>query len=576
MKNPAFFQRSELTATLWSFRREFIVATIFTAVMNVLMLTPTIYMLQVYDRALVSGSEMTLAAVTLIMVFMFIVIAVSDWSRARLLVRTGVKLDKQLNTRVFNASFEAYLQQQGRNPTQAFNDLTTLRQYLTGQGLFAFLDLPWAPIYIVVLWLLHPSLGIIGALLTLLLVLIAWLSKRYTDAPLEKAAEEGMQVNQYVNSKLRNTQVIEAMGMLDNLRHRWLTRHRRHMATSHHAQDLTTRTQSFSKFFRLSQQSVSLAAGAILVIQGHISAGAMLVINTLMGRATAPIDQLTSSWKQTLEARRAFMRLEKLLAEQPARDNRRIHEAPRGHMQLENLVATATGRAEPILKQLNLDFPAGEITVIIGPSGSGKSTLARALIGIWPNLEGRVLIDGEPIDSWDRDELGQHVGYLPQDIELFEGSIAENIARFGAIDSNKIIEAAQRAGVHEMILRFPQGYDTPMGIAGNMLSGGQRQRIGLARAMYDNPSLIVLDEPNSNLDDVGEAALIKAIQDLKQQGRTIFLITHRMGIVGIADRILIMNNGQIQNYGARQDVLAALQPPPQAAAPAPDAAAQPA
>ena len=576
MKNPAFFQRSELTATLWSFRREFIVATIFTAVMNVLMLTPTIYMLQVYDRALVSGSEMTLAAVTLIMVFMFIVIAVSDWSRARLLVRTGVKLDKQLNTRVFNASFEAYLQQQGRNPTQAFNDLTTLRQYLTGQGLFAFLDLPWAPIYIVVLWLLHPSLGIIGALLTLLLVLIAWLSKRYTDAPLEKAAEEGMQVNQYVNSKLRNTQVIEAMGMLDNLRHRWLTRHRRHMATSHHAQDLTTRTQSFSKFFRLSQQSVSLAAGAILVIQGHISAGAMLVINTLMGRATAPIDQLTSSWKQTLEARRAFMRLEKLLAEQPARDNRRIHEAPRGHMQLENLVATATGRAEPILKQLNLDFPAGEITVIIGPSGSGKSTLARALIGIWPNLEGRVLIDGEPIDSWDRDELGQHVGYLPQDIELFEGSIAENIARFGAIDSNKIIEAAQRAGVHEMILRFPQGYDTPMGIAGNMLSGGQRQRIGLARAMYDNPLVVVLDEPNSNLDDVGEAALIKAIQDLKQQGRTIFLITHRMGIVGIADRILIMNNGQIQNYGARQDVLAALQPPPQAAAPAPDAAAQPA
>ena len=569
MKTPDFFQRSELSAILWSFRREFLVATLFSAIINVLMLTPTLYLLQVYDRVLASGSEMTLLVVTLVMLFMFATIAFADWSRARLLVRTGVRLDDVLNTRVFNASFTAHLNQQGGSPTQAFSDLTTLRQFLTGQGLFAFLDLPWAPIYIGVLWLLHPSLGVIGIILTLFLMVIAWYSKRVTHDPLEKAAAAGMQVNTYVHGKLRNSQAIEAMGMVDNLRHRWLARHRQALLTQHHAQDLSVRMQSVTKFFRFTQQSVSLAAGAILVIAGHISPGAMLVINALMGRATAPIDQMTSSWKQTLEARRAFLRLEALLKEQPESSTRLVHEAPRGGLRLENLSATATGRSEAILKNLNLEFPASTTTVIIGPSGSGKSTLARCLIGIWPQVSGKMLLDGTAIEAWDRDALGPYIGYLPQDIELFEGTIAENIARFGEIDSGKIIAAAQRAGVHDMILRFPKGYDTPMGEAGNLLSGGQRQRIGLARAMYDDPSLIVLDEPNANLDDAGEAALAQAINELKAHGKTIILITHRRGVIGLADQLLVMENGQVRHYGPPQAVLSALQAAIQpAAAPA--------
>ena len=559
MKKPEFFQRSELAATLWSFRREFLVATLFTAIINILMLTPTIYMLQVYDRVLASGSEMTLLVVTLVMLFMFATVAFADWSRARLLVRTGVRLDDQLNTRIFNASFENHLRNQGRNPTQAFSDLTTLRQFLTGQGLFAFLDLPWAPVYIIVLWMLHPSLGVIGIVLTLFLLAFALLGKRLTDGPLEKASEANMLVNGYVHGKLRNSQVIEAMGMLDNLRHRWLGRHRQALLAQHHAQDMGARMQSLTKFFRYVQQSVSLAAGAVLVIEGHISPGAMLVINTLMGRATAPIDQMTSSWKQTLEARRAFLRLETLLREQPLRDDQLVHEAPQGGLQLIKLSATATGRQEAILKNLDLEFPAHSTTVIIGPSGSGKSTLARCLIGIWPQVSGQVRLDGAPIDSWDRDALGPYIGYLPQDIELFEGTIAENIARFGAVDSAKIIAAAQRAGVHDMILRFPKGYDTSMGEAGNMLSGGQRQRIGLARAMYDDPSLVVLDEPNANLDDVGEAALSQAISEFKARGKTIILITHRLGIVGLADKLLVMDNGQVRHYGPPQEVLTHLQ-----------------
>jgi ATP-binding cassette subfamily C exporter for protease/lipase len=578
MNKSSFFQRSELAGVLGRFRREFIVCMVFTAVVNVLMLTPTIYMLQVFDRVLSSGSELTLLAVTLLMLFFFAVMSFSEWSRSRLLVRAGVRLDEMLNSRIFGATFESHLKQLGKNPAQAFNDLTTVRQFLTGQGLFAILDLPWSPIYIGVLFMLHPSLGVIGIFFSLLLIAVAFLSHRLSSERLENAAEAGIDVNGYLHSKLRNTQVIESMGMLDSLRRRWLTRHRKHLALAHDAQDMAARLQAFTKFVRLAQQSLGLAAGAILVIQGEITPGAMIAINALLSRATAPIDQTVGAWKTTLAARKAFLRLEALLAEHPARVTGVVHGAPSGHMRLENLVATAPGRAAPILKGLSVDIPAGETVVVIGPSGSGKSTLARALVGIWPNVEGRVLIDGEPIQNWERDELGPYIGYLPQDIELFEGSIAENIARFGPLDSDKIIAAAQRAGVHDMILHFPRGYDTSMGEAGSLLSGGQRQRIGLARAMYDEPALIVLDEPNSNLDDAGEAALVKAVRELKQQGRTVVLITHRMSVVGIADRLLVLADGQIQHYGPRQDVIAALQPkkPATETGPGPAAAPQPA
>ncbi|MFA7269717.1 MAG: type I secretion system permease/ATPase [Sterolibacterium sp.] len=563
MKTPKFFQRSELSATLWLFRREFAVCVIFTMVVNILMLTPTLYMMQVFDRVMLSRSEFTLAALTLVMLFFFVVMAFAEWVRSRLLVRTGVKLDEHLNSRIFNASFEAHLNQLGGNPTQAFSDLTNVRQFMTGQGLFAFMDAPWTPIYMFVLYMLHPLLGLLAVIFSLLLIALAYLSHRLTHVPLDKAMEAGMQVNVYVHSKLRNSEVIESMGMLGDLRRLWQIRHQRYLGANQSAQDLAARIQALTKFLRYTQQSLTLGAGALLVIEGDLAGtGAMIAANMMMGRATAPIDLMVSTWKSTLSARKAFLRLEELLMQNPQRDAGLVHDSPQGHMQIENLVATAPGRAAPILKGLTADFPAGEVVAIIGPSGSGKSTLARTLVGIWPYVEGRVLMDGEPIQSWNREELGPFLGYLPQDIELFEGSIAENIARFGTIDPEKVILAAGRAGVHDMILRFPRGYDTSMGEAGNLLSGGQRQRIGLARAMYGDPSLIVLDEPNSNLDDVGEAALVQAVKDLKQQGKTVFLITHRMNIIGCADRILMLHDGKIQLYGPRQQVIAALQPKP--------------
>jgi ATP-binding cassette subfamily C exporter for protease/lipase len=279
-----------------------------------------------------------------------------------------------------------------------------------------------------------------------------------------------------------------------------------------------------------------------------------------------PVQLIVGTWKSFITARVSFRRLDALLNAYPERVGQTVNEAPHGQVVLQGLVAKASGREQPILKGLNAEFAAGEVVVILGPSGSGKSTLARCLVGIWSDTEGAVLLDGTPIGSWDRHELGPHLGYLPQDVELFDGTIAENIARFSEVDPSKVIEAAQRAGIHEMILHFPQGYDTPMGLAGGLLSGGQRQRIALARAMYGNPALLVLDEPNANLDDLGEVALVNAVQHLKSLGRTVILISHRTSIVGVADRLMIMANGQIQMQGPRAEVLATLQRAQSAAA----------
>ncbi|MBN8517950.1 MAG: type I secretion system permease/ATPase [Candidatus Accumulibacter sp.] len=560
MKTPSFFQRSELTATLWSFRREFLVVGIFSMVVNLLMLTPTIYMLQVYDRFMTGRNESTLIAVSLIVLFLFAVIAFAEWSRSRLLVRLGVRLDERLNSRVFNACFESHLNQSRDNPVEAFSNLTNVRQFITGNGIFAFFDAPWSPIYLLVLFMLHPSLGVLSLIFAGILTGVAIFSHRVTQTPTQKTTEAGVKEAVYLHSKLRNAEVIESLGMLGNLRQRWLGHHQRHMSMYSASQDRQRRIQALSKFIRYSQQSLMLGAGALLVIEGELTTGGMIAANVLMSRCLQPIDTIVGSWAGWQSARKAFEALESLLRDHPERPAGLIHEALRGAVRIENLVATASNRVQPILAGLTAEFPAGEVIAIVGPSGSGKSTLARCLVGIWPEVQGRVLLDDRPIESLDREELGPFLGYLPQDVELFEGSVAENIARFGEIDSIQVIEAAQRTGIHDMVLRFPRGYDTPMGEAGSFLSGGQRQRIGLARALYGNPSLIVLDEPNANLDDVGEAALIHAILDLKAQGKTVIFISHRMNILAVADQVLVLDNGVIQTYGTRQQVMTASQP----------------
>jgi ATP-binding cassette subfamily C exporter for protease/lipase len=558
MNTPDFFKRSELTAALWAFRREFLIVGLFSLVANLLMLAPTIYMLQIFDRVLSSQSELTLLAVSLITLFLFGIMAFSEWTRSRVLVHAGVRFDQQLSTRVFNASFESYLSQSTASPSRAFGDLIVLRQFITGSGIFAFFDAPWAPIYIAVTFFLHPVLGVVALFFAILQGSLAWFGHRNTVAPSEAAAKASSDVNAYLQSKLRNAEVIESMGMLGNLRNRWHRWQDTYLARNGEAQNVNGRVMAWSKFIRYTQQSLSLATGALLVIEGELSPGAMIAANLLMSRALAPIDQLVSVWRSYIVTKAAFERLEHLLAEYPERDPNLTRVPPQGELTLRDVVASAPGREAPILKGVSFSVPAGTVTAILGPSGSGKSTLARVMVGIWPDVSGEVLLDGLPIQGWNRMELGPHLGYLPQDIELFEGTIGENIARFGELDPDKVIEAARCAGLHEMILRFPKGYDMPIGEAGNLLSGGQRQRIGLARAVYGEPALLVLDEPNANLDDAGEAALVKTVQQLKAKGKTVFLITHRPGAVAVADRVILLQDGRIRADGPRQAVLAAL------------------
>lgn len=558
MMTPGFFERSELTRALWFFRREFVVVGVFSMVANVLMLAPTLYMLQVFDRVLSSRSELTLLAMSLITLFLFCVMAFAEWMRSRVLVRAGVRLDAILGTRVFNASFEANLAPAGVKPARAFGDLIQIRQFLTGNGILAFFDTPWTPVYMAVLFILHPMLGFLALFFAAVQGALAWFGHRRTVAPAEAASAAGSEASAYLHGKLRNAEVLEPMGMVHNLRPHWARRHAQTHELQGRAQALTHRITAWSKFIRYTQQSLALGAGALLVIDGQLSPGGMIAANVLMTRALAPIDMLVAAWRGYIGARSAFGRLEALLAAHPERDPALTRVTPKGALTLRDVVAVAPGRQEPILKGVSTAVEPGTVTVVMGPSGSGKSTLARCMVGIWPGVSGEVLLDGLPISGWDRNELGPYLGYLPQDIELFEGSIAENIARFGEVVSEKVIAAARSTGLHEMILRLPKGYDTPIGEAGHLLSGGQRQRIGLARAVYGDPVLVVLDEPNANLDDLGEAALVQAVKGLKAKGSTVFLITHRAGVLAVADRVLVLRNGLVQADGPRDEVLAQL------------------
>ena len=559
MKIPDIFNRNELTRTLWDFRYEFMVAGLFSMIANLLMLAPTLYMLQVYDRVLVSQNTGTLLVVSIITLFFLVVLSFSEWARSKLLVRSGVRMDQMLSRKLFHASYEAHLNPAVSNPTRAFADLTELRQFLTGNGIFAFFDAPWAPIYIAVLFLLHPWLGVMALGFAAVQSVLAWWGSQATKPAQAQASKSQLEVSGYLQSKFRNAEVIESMGMLKHLYRRWAERNANAMGANLNAQDVASRVTAWSKFVRYTQQSLALGGGALLVIHGELSPGAMIAANVLMTRALAPIDLMVGTWSGFVNARDAFNRLSELLAAHPLRDIPAMGIAPNGDVVLKDVVASAPGRDTPILQGVSAIMPPGTVTVVLGASGSGKSTLARVLLGIWPHSSGQVLLDGQAIGKWNRMELGPHIGYLPQDIELFDGTIAENIARSGQVESEKVIEAAEAAGLHTMILRFPKGYDTPMGEAGGLLSGGQRQRIGLARAMYGMPALVVLDEPNANLDDEGENALVRAVQGLKAQGKTVVLISHRPGIVSVADRLLILQNGTVQASGPRDGVLAALQ-----------------
>ncbi|WUR12362.1 type I secretion system permease/ATPase [[Empedobacter] haloabium] len=559
MKKLLSQPKNEIQQVLVTLKRTFITVGVFSAISNLLMLTPSLYMLQVYDRVLSSRNEMTLAMLTVLMLGAFLLVAALDAIRSFVLIRVGARFDLELNKRVYTAAFQQNLKAAGGNAGQALTDLTNLRQFLTGNALFAFFDAPWFPIYLIVIFFFEPTLGLFALGGTIILVALAYINERATREPLGEANTMAIAATTLATNNLRNAEVIESMGMLPNLMRRWNKVHSRFLNLQADASQKAGTISAITKFVQTSLQSLVLGFAALLVLEQKITPGMMIAASILVGRALQPVQQVIGVWKGFASTRSAYERLTKLLETNPERPAGMELPKPTGKLAVEAVTAAPPGVTAPVLRSATFALEAGDVLGVIGPSGSGKSTLARLLVGIWPAAMGKVRLDGADIYQWNKAELGPHIGYLPQDIELFGGSIAENIARFGEVDAEKVVAAAKRAGVHDLILHFPKGYDTLLGDGGAGLSGGQKQRIGLARAMYDDPSLLVLDEPNSNLDDVGEAALVQAVQDFRKRGKTVVLITHRTSVIGVTTKLLVLRDGTVSLFGPTQGVLQALQ-----------------
>jgi ATP-binding cassette, subfamily C, bacterial exporter for protease/lipase len=560
---------NEIGHALSEFRSAFRSVGVFSAIINVLMIVPSLYMLQVYDRVLSSRNETTLLMLTLMVLGAYLFMNALELVRSHVLIRVGAQLDMKLNKRVYVASFEHNLKHAGGNAGQSLADLTTIRQFLTGHSLFAFFDAPWFPVYLVVIFLFDWTLGVFALAGTTVLVGLAWANEMVSRKPLAEASSMAIAAGNLATNNLRNAEVMEAMGMLPNLMARWFKLHSQFLQLQAEASEKAGLFNASSKFVRVSMQSLILGLGALLALENRITPGMMIVGSILMGRALAPVDQLIGIWKGWANTRSAYRRLSELLTHHPARPSRMALPRPQGRLAAEAVTVIPPGATAPALRNLSFALPAGDALGVVGPSGSGKSTLARVLIGVWPAIAGTVRLDGSDIYQWDKTGLGPHVGYLPQDVELFAGTIGENIARFGEVHAEQVILAAQRAGVHDMVQRLPQGYDTVLGDGGSGLSGGQKQRIGLARALYGDPSLVVLDEPNSNLDDAGEQALLNALNELKQRGTTLVLITHRPNIIGVTQKLMLLRDGMPHMFGPTEQVLAELtrvQNPPKTAA----------
>lgn len=543
-------KNSVLVKKLAPVRGHFLGAFGFSLFINLLMIVPALYMLQVFDRAVGSGSTPTLLMLTLIMVGLLAAMGALDWVRGQTMVRASAAIDKILAEPVFEASFRQSLRTGGmRSSPQSVIDLIGLRQFLAGPGLNAFFDTPWVPVYILIMFLFHTYFGLLALFCVALLGGLSFASQRMTTGNLSEANKQAMWANNYTTRNLRNAEVIESMGMIGDIRERWMQRNRQVVGLQAEASDTATAFTSSSKALRIMLQSLALGVGAYLAINLEISPGMMIAGSILLGRALAPVDQLVGAWKGLQNAREQFMRLDELLTKFPEDPERMELPAPRGALSVEKISVLPPGGATPVLRGVDFELPAGTSLAVIGPSAAGKSSLLRAILGLWPVTLGAVRLDGASMDKWDRGMLGPYLGYLPQDIELFDGSISENIARFGEIDSEKVVTAARLAGVHEMVLRLPEGYDTVIGQSGGALSAGQRQRVGLARAVYGQPKLVVLDEPNSNLDDLGEAALREALLSLKALGSTLIIVSHRPSVLSVVDKILILREGQVVDFG---------------------------
>ncbi len=534
----------------------------FSGVANLLMLVPAFFMLNVYDKAVGHNSVETLWALSLITAFLFLVLGSMEWIRSRVLVAISTRMDKILAPAIYRFTFQNAVNVGGQQASiQPLADLMGLRQFLTGAGIFALFDAPWLPVYLAVLFLFHPLLGWMGVLAALTFLALALMNQYRVGKDLATSNQLARIANAETQVNLRNAEVATSMGMVPELQERWQTNQDKLLAFQERASLTAGGFNAITKTLRLAVQSAAIAAGAYLVLLQEISPGMIIAGSILIGRALQPVELAVGAWKGFVEAKEQYERLDQILTLTPPASSKMSLPPLVGNISFKNLAVAPPGEKTATLQGVTAEIPAGSVCMILGPSGSGKSTLMRALLGLWPAVAGEVRLDGAEPNNFDRVELGDQLGYLPQDIELLDGSINSNIARFGAIDSEAVIRAATDAGVHEFILSLPNGYDTEIGKRGGVLSPGQRQRIGLARALYRQPRLVVLDEPNSNLDDVGEAALHQAVMGLKANGSTVLLVSHRKSTLPLADYLLVLVGGRLRQFGKTAEVLEKLKGP---------------
>ncbi len=551
-------EKSELYRALAFSRKSFVSTAVFSFFIKFLMLAPVIYMLEVYDRVLSSRSESTLLMMTLLLIFLFIIMGSLEWVRSQVMILTGSRLERILGPRVFNSVFGQTLASGGSTmTTQPLSDLLTLRHFLAGSALLTLFDAPWMPIYIVVMYFFHPLMGIVAVFSALVLIVLAVLYEKTVRQDLKDAGILDAKNNEQTQRNLRNAEVIEAMGMLPKMRERWAVKQNEMIELQTRSSKRGGLITTISKTFRTMMQSLMLGVGAYLAIKGEITGGAVIAGSLLLGRALAPIDQLINSWQSFIKARDSYGRLNELLELLPAKKEVMELPPPKGRVTFKNAVVKPEGSNRVLLSNISFEIDPGTLVAVIGPSAAGKSTLVRTILGLYTTESGSVRLDGAELKQWNSEYLGEHIGYLPQDVELLDGTVSENIARFGEVSAEKVLDAAKAASIHNMILELEEGYDTP--VSANLLSAGQRQRIGLARALYNLPKLVVLDEPNSNLDVEGEQALAAAIKLLKEKGSTLIIVTHRNNILEMVDKVLLLSNGQMGMFDTPANVAAMLQ-----------------
>jgi len=538
-------------------RSALIPAGIFSLFINMLALVSPLYMLQVYDRVLSSRNLMTLLFLTIIAVFLYLVYGSLEGLRSRVLVRGGARFENVLRTPLFETTFAAMLgRKSGTVEAQPFRDADMVREFVTGSAMLAFFDLPWVPLFIAASFLLHPIFGWLAIGSGILTLIFTIINEYSTKKLLHRATQASISAHADVSATLRNSEVMRAMGMTPGLKDRWAERRDEQIVWQAVASDRGSALMAGLKSFRQIVQVLILGVGGYLVLEGELSAGGIVAASIIVGRALAPIELAVSQWKVFQGARGAWGRLQDLFRQIPQNQLRMPLPAPKGDIRVEQIVAAAPGEKTPILRGVSFQIEKGDALAVIGPSAAGKSSLIRVLLGVWPAHAGTVRFDGFEVNHWNPNDLGPHIGYLPQDVELFAGTVAQNIARFREAEHGDVISAAELAGVHEMVQHMPNGYDTQIGEGGHALSGGQRQRVGLARALFGKPAIVVLDEPNANLDSTGESALVAAVRYLKQAGSTVIFVTHKTNMLTLADKVLLMEQGAVRLYGERDEVLA--------------------